>query len=298
MFTLAHLTDIQMPPLPTASPRELMNKRIFGYLNWHLRRKSLYRKEILDALVADLEAQSIDHLAVTGDLTNISLPREFIAAREWLEQLGPSDRITVIPGNHDAYVQMPKAEGIGHWQSYMTGDGEKTFHFPFVRRFGDIAIIALNSGIPTLPFSAAGALSPGEVTELGTHLSRLGAEGCFRIVLIHHPPLASLAPRRRGLADVDALMRELVQEGAELVLYGHNHVQRTDWIDCFEGTIPVVSAPSASAARGTAEELARYNLFRIERRDGGWQCSMTGRGLVEPHGTVTEIETVALHVDR
>lgn len=298
MFTLAHLTDIQMPPLPTASPRELMNKRIFGYLNWHLRRKTLHRREILDALITDLEAQSIDHLAVTGDLVNISLPSEFIATRQWLEQLGPSDRITVIPGNHDAYVPMPKAKSIDHWQSYMTGDGEEISRFPFVRRFGDIAIIALNSGIPTLPFSAAGALSSGEAAELGRHLGDLGAEGCFRIVLIHHPPLGSLAPKRRGLADVDALARELIQEGAELVLYGHNHVQRTDWIDGFEGKIPVISAPSASAAHGKAEELARYNLFRIQRRDEGWQCSMTGRGLTEPHGTVTEIETVALHVDR
>lgn len=298
MFTIAHLTDIQMPPLPSASLRELMNKRIFGYLNWHLRRKTLHRREILDALVADLQTQLIDHLAVTGDLVNISLPSEFVAARKWLEELGPPDRISVIPGNHDAYVQMPKSMSTDHWQGYMTGDGEETSRFPFVRRIGDIAIIALNSGVPTPPFSAAGALGPGEVEQLGAHLSHLGAEGCFRIVLIHHPPLESLASGRRGLADVDGLYKELRNEGAELVLYGHNHVQRTDWIDSDQGAIPVIAAPSASAAHGAAEELARYNLFRIERGDSGWQCSMTGRGLIEPHGAVTEIETVALHVDR
>ena len=60
--------------------------------------------ETLDRLVDDLRAQKPDHIAVTGDLTNIAMREEFENARLWLEELGPPDRVTAIPGNHDAYV--------------------------------------------------------------------------------------------------------------------------------------------------------------------------------------------------
>ena len=59
---------------------------------------------MLDALVEDLQAQRPDHIAVTGDLVNISLVAEFAPARAWLESVGTPDHVTVVPGNHDAYV--------------------------------------------------------------------------------------------------------------------------------------------------------------------------------------------------
>ena len=295
MFTLAHLTDLQMPPMPRATPVQLASKRIFGYLNWHLRRKNLHRQSVLDALVADLHDQSPDHVAVTGDLINISLPQEFIAARRWLDALGSPETVTVIPGNHDVYVSMPAAESLNHWQPYMTGHDGEPAAFPFVRRFGEIAVIGLNTGIPTVPFSAAGALGKTQLDAVGTHLRRLGRDNLFRIVLIHHPPLPKLAPPRRGLAEARDLEAVLKQEGAELVLYGHNHVQRLDHIDGPQGAIPIAAAPSASAAHGETNTLARYNLFRIERTDEAWRCTMIGRGIREPHSSdVTQIEQVVL----
>ena len=60
---------------------------------------------MLAALVADLKARTPDHIAVTGDLVNLSLPSEFVAARAWLDALGNPRDVSVVPGNHDAYVQ-------------------------------------------------------------------------------------------------------------------------------------------------------------------------------------------------
>lgn len=295
MFTLAHLTDLQMPPLPRATPLQLVNKRIFGFLNWHLRRRSLHRRAVLDALVADLHTQAPDHVAVTGDLVNISLPEEFVAARHWLDRLGSPETVSVIPGNHDVYVSMPDAESLDHWRLYMgAGDGEHA-GFPYVRRFDEIAIVGLNTGIPTVPFSAAGALGQSQLDDAAEQLRRLGRDNMFRIVLIHHPPLPELAPPRRGLAEAEDFVAMLRREGAELVLYGHNHVQRLDHIDGPQGSIPVAAAPSASAAHGEPNTLARYNLFRIEQANEGWRCTMIGRGIREPHSrNVTEIEQVVL----
>ena len=68
-FTLAHLSDPHLPPLPEPTAAELSGKRVFGYLNWRRNRHKYHRREVLDALVSDLRAQSPDHIAVTGDLS-------------------------------------------------------------------------------------------------------------------------------------------------------------------------------------------------------------------------------------
>src|SRR5437879_13121470 len=103
-FTLAHLSDPHLPPLPAARLRDLAGKRALGYLNWTRNRHKYHRREVLDALVADMRAQAPDHIAVTGDLINLALEAEFEPSRAWLESVGAAQHVTVIPGNHDAYV--------------------------------------------------------------------------------------------------------------------------------------------------------------------------------------------------
>ncbi len=104
-FTLAHLSDPHLPPLPKPRLIELAGKRALGYVNWTRNRHKYQRREVLDALVADVQAQTPDHIAVTGDLVNLALEAEFAPARAWLDGVGPPDRVTTIPGNHDAYVR-------------------------------------------------------------------------------------------------------------------------------------------------------------------------------------------------
>ena len=60
---------------------------------------------MLARIVGDLKAQAPDHIAVTGDLVNISLAAEYAPARAWLDALGPPQDVTLVPGNHDAYVR-------------------------------------------------------------------------------------------------------------------------------------------------------------------------------------------------
>ena len=72
MYTLAHLSDPHLAPLPAAAPRMLAGKRVLGYLSWNLRRRRVHVSPVLERLTEDLKAQSADHIAVTGDITNIS----------------------------------------------------------------------------------------------------------------------------------------------------------------------------------------------------------------------------------
>ncbi len=59
---------------------------------------------------------------MTGDLVNLSLADEYRRARAWLETLGASRDVTVIPGNHDVYVRGVEQSPAAYWGDYMRGD--------------------------------------------------------------------------------------------------------------------------------------------------------------------------------
>lgn len=147
MFVLAHLSDPHLAPLPQPRWRELMGKRITGYLNWRRKRQLMHRSDLLAKVVADVKARMPDHIVVTGDLINISLAAEYGPARAWLASLGSPENVSLVPGNHDAYVRA--AHPHLHWGDYMRGDDMDAVAFPFLRRRGPVAVIGLSSAVPT-----------------------------------------------------------------------------------------------------------------------------------------------------
>src|SRR5438876_5040405 len=138
MFLLAHLSDPHIGPIPTPRVAELINKRGLGLINWYRKRHRHHRADVLDAIVTDMKAQSPGHIAVTGDLVNISLDAEFARAARWLDQVGTPQNVTLVPGNHDAYLRHVAGHATRHWGGYMRGDDGAAF--PFVRRRGPVAI--------------------------------------------------------------------------------------------------------------------------------------------------------------
>lgn len=278
-FTLAHLSDPHLPPLPAARLRDLVGKRAFGYLNWTRNRHKYHRREVLDALVSDLQAQGPDHIAITGDLVNLALEAEFPPSRAWLESVGTPDRVTVIPGNHDAYVRATAHRFAEAWGSYLDGDGGAVpggGAFPSLRRRGPLALVSVSSAVPTAPLMATGWLGRAQLEQLERMLAGLSAEA-FRVLLIHHP-LRSDA-RAKRLTDSSDLLALLKRHGVELVLHGHDHVHSTIWIDGPTGPIPVVGVPSASAIAHGHYPDAAYNLFSIARDGATWRVEQIVRGI-------------------
>ncbi|MGC2084322.1 MAG: metallophosphoesterase [Bradyrhizobium sp.] len=292
-FTLAHLSDPHLPPLPEPSLSELMGKRAFGYLNWTRNRHKVHRRDVLDLLVSDLRAQVPDHIAVTGDLVNLALEAEFAPAQAWLESLGPPDQVTAIPGNHDAYVRATRHRFAESFASYIEGDGHLPGQpiFPVLRRRGPLALISLSSGIPTPPLMATGTLGQDQLAALERLLTGLATADAFRVLLVHHP-LRSTSHIKR-LTDAPELIALLKRHGVELVLHGHDHVHSTIWIDGPERQIPVVGVPSASAVAHGHHPAAAYNLFAIRRDGNGWRCDQTVRA-VNDALRVREIRQVRL----
>jgi 3',5'-cyclic AMP phosphodiesterase CpdA len=278
-FTLAHLSDPHIPPLPAPRLGELAGKRAFGYFNWTRNRRKFYRRDVLDALVSDMQAQGPDHIAVTGDLVNLALEAEFAPARAWLESVGSPDRVTVIPGNHDAYVRATRHRFAEAWKEYLDGDAAPAsgVAFPSLRRRGPLALISVSSAVPTPPMVATGRLGGSQLDALARMLAELSAEQAFRVLLIHHP-LRSDAPSKR-LTDAAELRALLKRHGVELILHGHDHIHSTIWIDGPNGAIPALGVPAASAIARGLHPAAAYNLFSIERDGAAWRCEQTVRAI-------------------
>jgi 3',5'-cyclic AMP phosphodiesterase CpdA len=302
MFLLAHLSDPHIGPLPRPRLGELASKRLFGYVNWRRRRSGVHRLETLDALTRDLAGQSHDHTAVTGDLINIALPEEFAMAQAWLDRLGAATDVTFVPGNHDAYVRAALPYWDKHWSAFMQGDAEAdrkpdATRFPFVRRRGPVALIGLSSAAPTPPLSAAGRLGGDQIARAAELLRRLGDEGLFRIVLIHHPPWRRPTSPHKRLTDAASFRRALALAGAELVLHGHDHRRAFVWLDGPRRPIPALGVPSASAAPDGHDEPAGYNLCRIAGRPDCWICEVVSRGFRPGEAGITEIGRQMLSAD-
>jgi 3',5'-cyclic AMP phosphodiesterase CpdA len=291
MFTLAHLSDPHVSPLPRPHATELAGKRVTGFLSWTFRRKAIHGGTVLDSLTADLQETAPDHIVVTGDIINISLPDEYTQAQTWLRSLGPPERVTAIPGNHDAYVPIDWQRSIGLWAEYMAGapPGQGTSErpvrsdedFPFVRIRGPLALVGVSTACPMPAFSAAGRIGERQLGALKQRLLELGRDGLFRVVLIHHPPFDGPDQRRKGLHDSAAFRAVIAEAGAELVLHGHTHRSGLAKLPTPDGFAPVIGVPSASAKYAQdGRGHGQYHLYRVERDGNGWRIDVEVRGVV------------------
>ena len=285
MFRLAHLSDIHLGPLPELSFRELATKRVTGYVNWHRnRRRSMFGDTLTD-LVADMKMQAPDHVAVTGDLVNLATKKETVAARLWLEDLGTAHDVSVVPGNHDAYVPGALKRSYKEWYDYVVGDNP--LHaignsFPYLRTRGPVALFGVSTAEATAPFFATGTFRRGQALALAKLLDHAGKLGQFRVVLIHHPPISGATSWHKRLVGKQFFSKVIRDVGAELVLHGHTHLDTLYWLDGPNGTkVPVVGVPSASQSPGADKPAARYNLFEIEGEPGAWSLTQRERGLHE-----------------
>ena len=125
MALLAHISDLHLLALDGVRLRDWLGKRLTGGLNLLANRGGQFPLSVAHALIADLQAQEPDHLIVSGDVTNLAFEAEFRLVRETLERLSlPSERVTVVPGNHDYYTQQSaKADPFGRWLApYLDGE--------------------------------------------------------------------------------------------------------------------------------------------------------------------------------
>jgi 3',5'-cyclic AMP phosphodiesterase CpdA len=301
MFRLAQISDVHLGAVPDLRLRDYVSKRIVGYTNWRRNRKGAMTSETLDRLVTDLRAQAPDHIAVTGDLTNIAMREEFENARRWLEALGPPERVTAIPGNHDAYVPRAHHRFRRLWAPWMVSDDSEHVGkalFPFMRRKGHVALIGVSSAVASVPFMATGRVGEKQTTRLCALLQEAKSEGLFRVILIHHPPKL-IDPRSswRKLTDGKRFRSAIERHGAELILHGHEHLRMMTAIKGATGVVPVVGVPAGSAPAVGGPRAGGYAIHEISENGACYDLTVIHRGFAAS-GEIVETARVCYSVNR
>jgi 3',5'-cyclic AMP phosphodiesterase CpdA len=276
---LAHCSDLHLLSHDGARWLDLANKRWIGAMNLLSNRSRHYHVEAFDDMVDDLNALGVEHVLCTGDVTNLALRQEFEFARAKLDRLalGPTG-VTVIPGNHDAYV----AEGVPlfaelfapfsttdpGWEWPAEADAEDPaddLHWPIVRIRGQLALVGTSTSRATPWFTAYGRLGPGQLARLGQVLRDPRLAGKAVVVAIHHPPAGKRAESRiRGLRDHAEFAQVIAQAGAHLIVHGHEHRDMTCELVGPGGPVPVRGVASGTYCHNKPERTARYRIYEIE----------------------------------
>jgi 3',5'-cyclic AMP phosphodiesterase CpdA len=276
---LAHFSDLHLLSLEGARLFDFANKRWIGRLNLLSNRSRHYLGVAFDDMIADLNAIGVDHAVCTGDVTNLALAQEFTYARARFEKLalGPTN-VTVIPGNHDAYVD----EGVNHFASTFgdyhasdpgwawteadrIGGGRDDLRWPVVRVRGELALIATSTSLETPWFSAWGRLGDGQRARLRRALGDPRLAGKARVLAIHHPVIGKRAANAiRGLRDHAELAAIIAETGAAVVIHGHEHRDLRGSLRGPSGDVPVLGVPSGTYAASDTTRTARYRIFDLE----------------------------------
>ena len=276
MFRLAHISDIHLGPLPALTLLELASKRITGFVNWHRNRRRHLFANTLEILMEDIERRDPDHLAITGDLVNLASSLEIGTIAKWLEDAGKPENISIVPGNHDAYVRGAYDKATKAWYPYMRGDqgpdewDEDDHVFPYLRVRGKVAMIGCSTAVATPPFAASGYFGHRQARETVNMLRAAGEAGLFRVVMIHHPPIRGATSMHKRMIGIRRFGATISSGGAELVLHGHTHLNTVHWLRGQMKQVPVVGIASASQGPGGHKPPAAYNMFSISGSPGQW----------------------------
>jgi 3',5'-cyclic AMP phosphodiesterase CpdA len=299
-FILAHLSDPHLAYHHGMRLADFFNKRLFGYIKWRLSRKSEHHDDVFAGMIQDVKTSRPDHIVVTGDLTHLGLPAEFAKAKELLSTLGSPSQVTIIPGNHDAYVEGALDCRLSEWADYIVSDELKVCDetdrsvnavFPSLRVRGPVALLGVSTAQPCAALLAVGCIGEDQLQRLQKMLIETGQKGLFRIVLIHHPPISGVVSWRKRLIDAEVFQKTLQSCGAELILHGHSHHQSRTYLETSAGRIPVIGVPSASAAGENPKRRARYHLYHLSREADGWDVQVSVRSyLNKDKGFGTEDE--------
>jgi 3',5'-cyclic AMP phosphodiesterase CpdA len=269
MFRLAHVTDPHFRGFREARPLDFAGKRAVGLANLIVNRVRKHKMDLLEDLRRDLRAVAPDHLALTGDLSNVAIGGEWRVALAWLDLCGLApDAVTVIPGNHDAYVAQVVADRSFEklFAAYQTSDVDRdpeTAYYPFVQIREGVALVGVSSAVATGDLGAWGRIGEAQLARLEAILKAPELRGLTRVVLIHHPPVLHKEGEQRNLRDRAELAAVLARAGAELVLHGHDHADQRAELPGPDGRpIPIIGAGSASYAGGP-ERRARYSIYEF-----------------------------------
>lgn len=274
---LGHISDLHILQLDEPRPWEFLNKRLVGGANLLFNRSKSHSSTVVEAALHHLDADcDVDHIAITGDLSNLALASEFSAAADILSGISDADkRVSVIPGNHDYYTyETARSRRFERFfEPYMRTDleGYQTDSgYPYCHLRGDdVAIIGMNSAIPTPWFFATGEVDRAQLEAAAALLDDPKVRDRFKVVMIHHHLLPfehSRVEYSRRLKNADQVLDMMRWHDVDLAIHGHNHHFATLEVPHLrgKGTLRICEAGSTSV--GSYEDPyfgGKFNVYHI-----------------------------------
>jgi 3',5'-cyclic AMP phosphodiesterase CpdA len=273
---IAHFSDLHLLALEGVPVRRFLNKRLTGWANLRLKRGHIHRSSYVRSIAREIARLGIEHVVVTGDLTNLALESEYELARELLERdlgMDPS-RVTLVPGNHDLYTggSLTSRRFERYFAPYLRSDLPELAidaggaRFPVVKLRGDVALVALSSAVPRAPLVAAGELGLEQIAALGRVLAHPDVSRRTVVLALHHPAVHGWTRMKayvEGLRDAPGLLAELQGLTRGLVLHGHLHRRIQRPVATQAGTVLQVGATSASLHHEEPDRMAGFNVYDI-----------------------------------
>jgi len=214
---------------------------------------------IVAGLVAELNADRPDLVAISGDLTQYATRREYAQAGRFIASL--QSPVLAVPGNHDLpQFNLPErfADPYARWTATIAPETEPTWSD------GTVAVLGVNSAHRAAWHWdwSRGRIGRKHLQRVLDRLAALPA-GLARIVVAHHPLLAAEDRPRMVLAGrARQTLAALAEADVRLVLSGHAHATYARF-DEIEGVGPLVVQCGTTTSVRLRNEPNTYNQITV-----------------------------------
>lgn len=226
MVRVAQLSDLHLVEPDHAARRGVKSWRL-AYLSAHRRLDAADRVLRARQALEAARAADVDHVVVTGDITEDGTPAQFELFAALLHDSGiaPS-RFTLVPGNHDV-VDHPDA-----WERALEGP-LRAFR-PTSRPgedmiVGDLALVPVNTTFYQFWLFSAGRMAPSQAEQVGAAVARHRSKGRAVALVQHHPVTVHPSHFLQWVDRMHDPRRErTLLDAEEHVHVLHGHIHRRD----------------------------------------------------------------------
>lgn len=226
---------------------------------------------IVEDIVKDVNDAGVDVVAISGDVTQRAVHRQFKDCVNMLEKF--VSPVLVVPGNHDVYPWWRPIARLSRplhmFKKYLGREMVRSFEAD------GVAILGINSAHGRT--IKGGMISPNISRQVVSYFESRD-EGDFKVLMLHHhlKQIQALMPHD-VIQEAEKHLNLAFQCGVNLVLCGHIHISHVESLDSDRQTpFVIASAGTATSSRGRRSNRRKnyYNLidvndsyFSIEERN-------------------------------